>query len=335
MKHNLNIDQIVRQSSPYQSTEVLRLHAGERDWKYSPKLWNTFISRLGEQDIRLYPNIDRAIQKLSSFLNVATDRLTIAEGSDRILKNIFECFAVSGTQVLSVSPAFPMYKIYSQLYNTEYIDIPYDIPKFPYDTFCSKITPSVNLVIISNPCSPIGDQLTFDQLIEIHNLCKINDCLLVVDEAYIDFANGDSADTLVNQGNIIIVRTFSKAQGSAGIRLGYSISNEYIANILNSVSAMNALSTPAIVWMETLIDNYTEVVDYVERVKFHRQLLEEFLALRNIVYIPSNTNSINMLKDISLPNIIVKTANLFDDTLWTRVCIPGDTDNMKMLMTTL
>lgn len=335
MKHNSNIDSIARSHAVYQTTDSLRLHAGERDWQYSDSIWKSFINRLSEQDIRLYPNVDRARQKLSSFLNTSIDNLTIAEGSDRILKNIFECFALPGTRVLSVSPSFPMYKIYSQLYGADYYEVPYVDHTFPYAEFCNSINETVNLVVISNPCSPVGDQLSFEQIAEVHRLCKMHDCLLVVDEAYMEFSHGKSAASLIEFGNIIVVSTFSKAQGSAGIRLGYGLSDRYIAGLLSSVRAMNELSAPAIVWMETLIDNYDEVVKYVNNVKKNRQILEQWLSSKSLEYIPSNTNFLNIQLDNPLPDVVVKRSPLFDDVVWTRVCVPGNDMHFQKLINAL
>jgi histidinol-phosphate/aromatic aminotransferase/cobyric acid decarboxylase-like protein len=98
---------------------------------------------------------------------------------------------------------------------------------------------------------------------------------------------------------------------------------------------MNELSAPAIVWMETLIDNYDEVVKYVDNVKKNRQILEQWLSSKSLEYIPSNTNFLNIQLDNPLPDIVVKRSTLFDEVVWTRVCVPGNDVHFQKLINAL
>ena len=95
MKANKNILTVNRTKSKYSPIDQLRLHASERDLEFDPQLWNYFTDSLCQEDLRFYPNVDRAYDILSQTININKENLTIAEGSDRILKNIFECFRIS------------------------------------------------------------------------------------------------------------------------------------------------------------------------------------------------------------------------------------------------
>ena len=322
-----------RAPSIYQPTDRLRLHASERDTPFSTTMWSSFVNRLQEHDIRYYPDSSTAIAELATFQALPPECITVAEGSDRILKNIFECFAVNG--VLSTTPAFPMYEVYSNMYGATYHQVRYVEQRFPFAEFSSMISTSTNLVIISNPCSPVGDSLDSNQISYLQNLCIANSALLVIDEAYIDFSELTSAIKLISRGNLIVVRTFSKGLGSAGVRIGYSISDPKITAILRSVKAMNDISSIAVIWMKTLLDHYHEVSEYVLAVKQNRMKLELELTANNIEYIPSQTNFVNMTLAHELPGIITKRASLFDDRIWTRVSIPGSERNLVALISSL
>lgn len=332
IKTNSVLSTVNRIKSKYSPTDMLRLHASERDLAFDESLWNYFIESLKQQDVQWYPNIDRAYDIVSQLSGVNKELLTVAEGSDRILKNIFHCFAVRGSKVLSTNPCFPMYEVYSKLYGARFVGIDYKTEKFPFDDFVDAIDDETGLVIISNPSSPVGDTLSIDQLIAIADKCRSNNCLLAVDEAYIEFSNIVSSSCLVKNHNIVVIRTLSKAYGSAGVRVGYSISNSFIKKCLDKVSSMNEINGLAVKWLEALCA-YDDSESYVSVVKQHRELLANTLIKCKVKYIDSQTNYINVLGKINLEGILLKTSIMpWDNLEYTRISVPANKDNFIKLL---
>jgi histidinol-phosphate aminotransferase len=225
-----------------------------------------------------------------------------------------------------------MYKIYAQSQGAVFVGIDYETDKFPFDQFIKSIDEHTSLVIISNPSSPVGDTLTIEQLIEVADRCKHYGCVLAVDEAYIEFSDVKSAVSLVDKYNLIVIRTFSKAHGAAGIRIGYAVSNLAIKNCLNKVASMNELSGLSVKWLEAMFF-YDDTVKYVNLVKQHRKSLIDTLIKCNVKYIDSYTNYINIQGNIKLDGILSKTATMPWDSLeYTRVSIPADETNFMKLI---
>ncbi len=319
-----------RQKSRYSPTDVVRLHASERDLPFDKTLWNYFVSSLKDEDLRFYPNVDYAYNLLSQLTGFNKESLTIAEGSDRVLKNLFQCFAVG--KVLTTNPSFPMYEVYARAQGVEFVTVDYTSNKFPFTEFLNAIDKSVSLVVISNPSSPVGDSLTFDQIEILAKKCKQTASLLVVDEAYIEFSDLESSSRLVDSYNVVTVRTLSKAYGSAGARIGYSISSPYVKHILDKLSSMNEVSSVSVKWLEALF-LYSDAACYINAVKQNRKALTELLDSKGILFIDSKTNYVNVLGKIELERMIFKYATMpWDNNLYTRISVPGNMNHFNLLL---
>jgi histidinol-phosphate aminotransferase len=332
IKFNNVLYKVNRVRSRYASTDLLRLHASERDLAFDQQLWDCFVSSLTQEDIRYYPNVDKAYDIVAQMTGINKECLSLAEGSDRILTNIFQCFALRGFNVVSTNPCFPMYKIYAQLQGSTFVGVDYKTDKFPFNEFVESIDEQASLVIISNPSSPVGDTLTIEQLTKIADRCKHYGCILAVDEAYIEFSDVESAVSLIDEYNLIVIRTFSKAHGAAGTRIGYSVSNLAIKNCLNKVASMNELSGLSVKWLEAMF-SYDDTVKYVGLVKQHRLSLIDTLIKCNVKYIDSQTNYVNIQGNIKLDGILSKTATMpWDGLEYTRVSVPADETNFMKLI---
>jgi histidinol-phosphate aminotransferase len=276
--------------------------------------------------------VDRAYDIVAQMTGINKECLTLAEGSDRILTNIFQCFALGGFKVISTNPCFPMYEVYARLQGAEFVGVDYKTDQFPFSELVESVDNQTSLVIISNPSSPVGDTLTIDQLVELADRCKHYGCVLAIDEAYIEFSNVKSTVSLIERYNLVVIRTFSKAQGSAGMRIGYSVSNQTIKNYLNKVASMNELSGLAVKWLEAMFF-YDDTVRYVDLVKQNRKSLADSLIMSNIKYIDSQTNYINIEGNIKLDGILSKTATMpWDGLEYTRVSVPADEKNFTKLL---
>lgn len=330
IRYNKNLFNVIRNKGKPVENDFLRLHASERDLPFNELFWNDFINTLKQENIKLYPDIPKSYDLLSTFLSIDKKFITISEGSDRVIKNIFECFSIEKLGVLTTNPCFPLYEVYAKLSGSNLVKIDYKSPTFPFDEFIENITDNINLVIISNPSSPVGDILTLDQIKIMAEKCKKTNSILVIDEAYIEFTDYDSVESLVHYYNLIIVRTFSKAFGSAGIRIGYSISNNEIKKCLDQVASMNEVSHIAIVWLEVFLKHYKQD-NYISIVKSNKKIICDLLDSKGLIYLKSYTNYINVKGNLNLSQIEVKKAVMpWDNEVYTRFSIP--TQNLNFLL---
>ena len=144
-------------------------------------------------------------------------------GSDVGIKSVFETFT-DGGRVVTSEPSFPMYKVYSELYQCEYFGIPHEEDyTISTEKILSNITHDTDLVILANPNSPMGEYKSFDEI----RIILEQDVPVLIDEAYIEFSDRNSIiNEINNYPNLFITRTFSKGFGAAGCRVGMVFSNE-------------------------------------------------------------------------------------------------------------
>lgn len=334
MKYLKHLDNIERIRGSYPKPGVIRLGSAERDIPFATELFNRYIESLCDTDIRFYPDIDYATGLLSKHANVPANNLVLGHGSDSIIKNVFECFVSEWSEVVTTDPCFPMYNIYAQIRNADIKAVPYKGKRVDVENLITQINEKTSLVIFSNPSSPIGDLLYSDEINDIIEKANHCNCIVLIDEAYGDY--GSIASMVRNyhkHKNVIVTKTFSKAVGSAGLRFGYGVSNEKIITILSKVKNMYEITGPTIKWMETIIENWGEVENYMQQCRTNSYKLSEKLQEQGYEVEHSYCPWIHTTKLYDDESISTKQCKLpWDDRMWTRLCIPADKTTMELLL---
>ena len=330
VKYNTHIDRITRTHTPYNTTDKLRLHASERDSKFSYNMFKYYTELLTDDVIRYYPNQDHAYALLEQFTQVDKEYTVLYDGSDRAIRNIFQVYVTPGSRIITTDPSFPMYGVYADMYQAELYAAKYVTADFPFVDVLTAIDSNTNLVILSNPSSPIGTVISHEQLLCLLESCEQHDCILAVDEAYIEFSNAVSlADLAQTHPNLIVIRTLSKAVGSAGVRIGYTVSNNTNRELLYKLRNMNDITGPSIAWLATLVKFKNEINTYVVNVIENRNNLISKLREHNILCLPSETNFIHA--KISIESCSYKVCNILGQEC-VRISVPGDKSNYKQLI---
>ncbi len=191
-----------------------------------------------------------------------------------------------------------MYHIFSQIYSAKFIGINSN-ENFVQDVDvlieeAKNIKPKI--IFICNPNNPTGYLMN---KYEIKKLLNNTDSLVVVDEAYIEFAQGSMVEYISQYENLIVLRTLSKAFGLAAIRVGYMVSDKHIINIINKVkSPYNLNSISQYVGVKALREK-EKMFQYVEEVKKERKYLYNKLKKFPIEVYPSNGNFIFFKSEVS------------------------------------
>jgi histidinol-phosphate aminotransferase len=162
--------------------------------------------------------------------------VVIGNGSDELIDLLIRCFCEpKQDNILICEPTFGMFKVYAQLNNVEVLNAPLTKETFLFDEklILKTIKSNTKLVFICSPNNPTGTSIPIEQL----KIIATNfNGIIVLDEAYIDFSEKQSAIELINEySNIIVLQTFSKAWGLAALRVGLAYSNPSIIEILNKV----------------------------------------------------------------------------------------------------
>ncbi|MBX2844208.1 MAG: histidinol-phosphate transaminase [Flammeovirgaceae bacterium] len=215
------------------------LSSNENNFGPSPKALEAMKKAMDR--VNLYPE-PRSVSlriKLAKRLNTLPENLIIGNGSDGILSTIFKAFFSPGDELISSKGSFVAVNVMTKLNNIPYIQAEMlDGYKFDLDAIAEKINSKTKAIYLCNPNNPTGtiiNQKTLDGFVK-----KVpENILIIVDEAYSEFANSLTDDfpdsTKYNFPNLITLRTFSKAYGLAGVRLGYGIAHEEIVSTLLKV----------------------------------------------------------------------------------------------------
>lgn len=282
-------------------TDSIKLASNENPLGPSPLAVKAL--RKGLADINRYPDGSCYYLKnaLSKKLGLSPDEIFFGNGSNEIIEVAVRTFLNPGDEAIMAHPSFIVYSMIVQAAKGENIIVPLKEWRHDLNAMASKITEKTKIIFIANPNNPTGTINTgaeMDSFME-----KVPDgVLVIVDEAYHEYVSSpDYADNMkyFRQGrDIIIMRTFSKIYGLAGLRIGYGIAKTSIISEMNKVRQpfnINSLAQKAA--LAALEDR-----EYIARVKGinergKKYLYKEFKAMK-INYIPTETNFIYIiLKD--------------------------------------
>ncbi len=270
-----------------------RLHANELPW--SPTSLegvqlNHYPDSRGEQRLQV---------QLAEHYQVASDQIALTRGSDDGINLLMRLFLRAGQDsILQCPPTFPMYSFYAHLQQAEVLNCPLPADKgfsLAIDQLISHWQPNCKLIMICRPNNPTGN-LPLD-LAAIAKLCSYftAKAVVVVDEAYIEFAQTASATTLLSSfDNLVVLRTLSKAYGLAGLRLGSIIAQSKLIEALRNTIPPYSLASAVIELAQQALVNKTWFADKINYILAERKQLIAQLqqsAWLERVY-PSSTNFI-------------------------------------------
>jgi histidinol-phosphate aminotransferase len=219
-------------------TEIIKLASNENPLGPSLKVLAAIEAALPK--LCLYPDGNGFELKtaLSAKFSVNSDQITLGNGSNEILELIARAFLSPGLDVVFSQHAFAVYPIVTQAVGASAVIAPARDYGNDLDALAARINIKTRAVFIANPNNPTGTVLPLGELKRFIAALPTH-CLCVLDEAYYEFAteqhSQNTIDWLKKFPNLIITRTFSKAYGLAGLRVGYSFSSPEIADILNRV----------------------------------------------------------------------------------------------------
>ena len=275
--------------------EVIKLASNENPLGPSQHVLDAIAST---KDLSRYPdgngfNLKNA---LADKHNIDPECITLGNGSNDVLEMTARAFVTSEHQVIYSQHSFAVYPIVTQAVGAEHVVIPANEWGHDLTAMLKAVTDRTRLMFIANPNNPTG---TWINRIDLRNLLEnIPDYVIVlVDEAYFEYAISeenypDSTLWLNEFNNLIVTRTFSKAYGLAGLRIGYSLSHPDIANLLNRVRQPFNNNSLALVAAETALQD----TQYIERsVEVNRSGMKQLILAfddMGLEFIPSKGNFI-------------------------------------------
>lgn len=202
---------------PPETEKYVKLNSNENPYPPSPRVAET-LQNISYEDLKFYPDslCHQLREKLAELYGLGREQIICGNGSDDVLNIIVRTFLQPGEAMAFYEPTFPLYRVLGIIHGAEIISLPLSAP---YQDFPDP-PPRAKVFFLANPNSPLGYSLSLGQ---ISQLTKKVQGILVVDEAYAEFAKENALSLLASFKNVIIVRTVSKSYSLAGVRLGYAL----------------------------------------------------------------------------------------------------------------
>jgi histidinol-phosphate aminotransferase len=229
------------------------------------------LSEMDPRSVATYPDSAPLYRKLSEYLGVDPRTLALASGSDGVIGAVFRAFVEPGDVVLHTSPTYAMYPVYCRLQEAKPFLLEYeasdDGPLLSPETVLTAIRERrPKLICLPNPDSPTGTVQDPDALRRIVACALEVDAMILIDEAYHPFYPHSALPWVSEFPNLIVARTFSKAWGLTGVRLGYGIASPEVASLLKKVRANYDSNTVAVALALRMITDFdAEMKASVER----------------------------------------------------------------------
>ena len=235
------LNEKVKNLTPYEpisGTYEIRLDANESFLKFSEEIENEMVEALKNTAFNRYPdpNATKLVEGFSKYFNIDSNCVTAGNGSDELISVIMNAFLQKGDKILTLEPDFSMYRFYAEIAECESVkyqkneNLDVDID----DVITLANSEKVRIVIFSNPCNPTSRIVTRE---DVRKLINGTEALVVLDEAYMDFADQSLLSEFNDYDNLIILKTCSKALGSAALRLGFAVANKTLTNVIRAVKS--------------------------------------------------------------------------------------------------
>lgn len=277
---------------PEKISEFYKLDSNENLVLESSFIKAIALKSLHESDFREYPieHFDKLHKKLANYVNLSMRNVGVGGGSDQIMDLLLSTIG-KGRKVITLNPTFSyfidrcnLYKISNKQFDLSNIDNSFDVKSFITNAKDSDI------VYIASPNNPTGNQFSFEDIICL--IENLNDKLILIDEAYVEFANYNLSNIVTKYDNVVILRTFSKAFGLAGARIGYVLANEELADVFNQhIQLPYALSSFSMQLAIEALENIRIIERSVQLIKKEKiRLFEKINILSQIKIYRTDAN---------------------------------------------
>ncbi len=305
-------------------------------------IWLDANENPNESGVNRYPDPNQLeLKKLVSDLKgLPVEQIFIGNGSDEAIDLLFRAFCEPGIdKAYCFPPTYGMYEVSAKINNVALESIPclenFELPSIER---INSVTTSKGLVFICSPNNPTGTQHPLEK---IKKICRSFSGIVIVDEAYIDFAKGQSATSLLQtEPNLIVLQTLSKAFGLAGLRLGMAFSSPAVTSVLNNIKPPYNINTLSQKEGIKALKNISTTTSQIELIIKERTTLTTLLKNLDVVdkVFPSQANFIlvkfhdaekvyNFLK--SNGTIVRNRSNQIRETL--RITVGTPMENKKLI----
>lgn len=252
----------------------IALDRNERVSPFGPEIHASLLAQLTPALFSAYPDLGPLYDRLGRVSGLGVEWLCTGAGSDSIIRRAFHAFLEPGDAVVTTQPTYAMYEIYAAMFRANYRTVPYEPDlTLDIDRLLRVIREGAKIVAIANPDQPSGTVLGLGEIERIAAAARDADALMLVDEAYFPFHSETALALVSSFENMLVVRSFSKAYGIAGLRVGFGAAHPNLIaplQVVRGSGEVNAAGAAVATW---LLDNPGVITDFVDNVERGRAVL--------------------------------------------------------------
>ncbi|MBI1739425.1 MAG: histidinol-phosphate transaminase [Candidatus Koribacter versatilis] len=273
---------------PLGGRDGLRLDFNENTVGCSPRVLQR-LRQLDPEQLARYPEREPLESVVADFLGVSPSELLLANGVDEAIHLLCETYLEPGDEALIVVPTFSMYRIYAAATGAQVISVPAGKDfRFPVKDVLNRVTAWTRLIAVANPNNPTGTVAPQEELLRIARSAPA--AAILVDEAYFEFYGQTLLPSWRQFPNLFVARTFSKAYGLAGLRIGVLLGDPEQIRSVRRVSSPYNVNAVALACLPEALADQAYVRHYVSEVCAGRERLERAYESAGVTFWPSQAN---------------------------------------------
>ena len=280
------------------------LSRNENPYGPSPRVWKA----LKDVPLNRYPDSRPFLEALSNYTGYPEEDMVTGAGMDEIITTIVRLFLGPGDKALIPVPTYNLYALAARLCGA----LPVYRPRLPGFEVDPNVPDEIKMIFLCSPNNPTGNSLSERSVREI---AESTNCIVFLDEAYAEFAENDLLRLVRDYDNLVVGRTLSKAFGLAGMRLGYAVAPEWIAEQYRRIAPLFSISSlslaagvAALHDLEYMKESVGKIVSERERM---RSMIEAFPTEGNFLYFPTRERSSLVAERLLGQGIVVRDCSTF------------------------
>ena len=298
---NEHIKTLTPKKAIIRGENAIRLDKGELPYPPSPKVVQAIAETVNQ--INRYPDVLGGTLRtaLADYTGVNPEQIVIGNGSDDLIELIVKIFLKPGEEVILPTPTFFVYGFATRVVG----GVPIEVARkedfsLDIDAIINQVTPKTKVIFLANPNNPTANLEPREHLIKI---LERLDCIVVIDECYYEFCQETVADLVDSYPNLIVLRSLSKSFGLAGIRVGYAITNENIADYLYRIAQLFPVNKLAIAASRAALKDREYIQYNINQIHQSKQQLIPALEEIGLIVYPSATNFLFLnTKPLGMPS---------------------------------
>jgi histidinol-phosphate aminotransferase len=277
---------------PLAARQGLRLDFNENTDGCSPRVLER-VRGITAEELARYPEREPVEAVVAAHLGLPAEHVLLTNGVDEAIHLLCEAYLEPSDEVMVVTPTFGMYEIFAEATGATVVRVQCgEELRFPFERVLAKLSEDTKLVAIASPNNPTGGVASREQLLAITSAAP--QAAILVDEAYYEFHGQTVMSDVVRQENLFVARTFSKAYGLAGLRIGILAGPPGQMPMVRRVSSPYSVNAVALAALQVALEDRDYVLDYVADVTAGRERLEQELTRTGIPWWPSKANFVLM-----------------------------------------